>query len=84
MLVHVVAHFDDHRVYMHRWVELAEHRPISRWSTLVAFGHVGVEYATGLLDKGDTVLVAFGSEEREACWMEFDWSTIDKLLEERK
>ncbi len=88
MLVHVVAHFDDHRVYMHRWVEMDATDPayirITGWSNLVAFGHVGVEYATGLLDRGDTVMVTYGSEEREARWMEFDWATVEKALQERK
>lgn len=91
MLVHVVAHFDDRRVYMHRWVEIefrADSLPgvrarISRWSNLFALDHVGVEYATGLLDKGETVLVAYGSEEREAKWIEFDWQTVDEMLKKK-
>jgi glycosyltransferase involved in cell wall biosynthesis len=87
MLVHVVAHFDDRRVYMHRWVELAVYHDqfrISRWSNLFAIDHVGVEYATGLLDKGETVLVAYGSEEKEARWIEFAWKTVDDMLRDRK
>lgn len=86
MLVHVVAHFDDRRVYMHRWVELSVEDDvfhISRWSGLFALDHVGVEYATGLLDEGETVLVAYGSEEREAKWIEFDWSTVNSMLKEK-
>jgi hypothetical protein len=90
MLVHVVAHFDDRRVYMHRWVELelrgdsipGQRARVARWSNLFAIDHVGVEYATGLLDKGETVLVAYGSEEREAKWVEFYWGAVDDMLKE--
>lgn len=86
MLVHVVAHFDDRRVYMHRWVELTVEDDIfniSRWSGLFALDRVGVEYATGLLDKGETVLVAYGSEEKEPRWIEFPWDAVDSMLEPR-
>jgi len=82
-LVHVVAHFSDRRVYMHRWVEMdcpGEFR-ITRWSRLFALDHVGVEYVTGLLDCGATAKVVYGSEEREARWLEFDWSTVDSHLQ---
>jgi glycosyltransferase involved in cell wall biosynthesis len=82
-LIHEVAHFHDRRVYMHRLVELGQNSScIWRASDLFCFEHTGVEYATGLIqDTPGTVIVTFGSEEREAKWMRFDIDIVRRLLE---
>lgn len=89
MLVHETVWLDDATVYLQRFVELGvragargelEIRTL-RFSRLFAFDHHGVEYATGLLDAGDgSLIVTFGSEEREARWARFAWDSVERLL----
>lgn len=81
-IVHEVAYFDDRRVYMHRFVELGPSGRMFRASRLFAFDHVGVEYATGMLLRGDKLIVTYGSEEREARWMEVSLETVTNMLGE--
>jgi glycosyltransferase involved in cell wall biosynthesis len=81
-IVHEVAHFDDRRVYMHRFVELDRERSLSRCSLPFVIDHAGVEYVAGLLSLGETAIVTYGHEEREARWAEFSWEDIGRLLGE--
>lgn len=81
-VVHEVAHFDDRRVYLHRFVELDGDFQLSRCSRPFGFDHIGVEYATGLLRLHDVFVVTYGSEEREARWMRLHRSVVDDMLEE--
>lgn len=82
LVVHEVAHFDDRRVYMHRFVELDRERAFTRCSLPFVVDHTGVEYVAGLLSLGETAIVTYGHEESEARWAEFSWEDIGLLLGE--
>jgi hypothetical protein len=89
-LVHETVSLDGGNVYLHRWVELgaqviAERQAgkfrVVRFSPPFSFERHGVERACGLLDRGDgTVLVTYGSDEREAHWALFEWDEIEQML----
>ena len=91
MLVHETVWLEHQTVYLHRLVELSARRrddgerefELARYSRLFSFDHHGVEYASGLLDRGDTLLVTFGSEEREARFAELAWDAVEALLSVR-
>jgi hypothetical protein len=90
MLVHETVRREHDTVYLHRFVELSARRNASgerelrvdRYGRLFSFDHHGVEYACGLLDRGNgTLLVTFGSEEREARFAELAWFEVDAFLD---
>jgi hypothetical protein len=89
MLVHETVRREHDTVYLHRFVELSARLDASgerelrleRYGRLFSFDHHGVEYACGLLDRGNgTLLVTFGSEEREARFAELAWSDVEAFL----
>ncbi len=87
--IHETARFGDRTVYMHRLIELqggrTPHGPpfsITRCSRLFCWDHPGVEYAMGLRWKGTSLIVTYGSEEREARWLEIDALEVERMLSE--
>lgn len=90
-IVHEVAFHTDaggnvaQRIYMHRFVEIDREVEDGTWritrkSRAFCLDHRGVEYATGLLyDKGNFI-ITYGSEEREARWMEVSWPEISRMM----
>jgi hypothetical protein len=89
MLVHETVRREHDTVYLHRFVELSARLDASgeralrleRYGRLFSFDHHGVEYACGLLDRGNgALLVTFGSEEREARFAELAWSDVEAFL----
>ncbi len=90
LLVHQTARFweadlraieADRTVYLHRLVRLDSRYQVRAHSDLFVFDHVGVEYACGLAMTGpSTVIITYGSEEREARWAELDLATLNAQL----
>ena len=77
VLVHEVARRFDTPVYAHRWVLLHLDQGMLAYSRPFVFGHVGIEYAAGLLDNRDgTLTVTYGFEDREARWVILDWAHV--------
>jgi hypothetical protein len=84
LLVHEVARHEHENVYAHRFVEIDESPAIIGWSLPFVFDHRGIEYAAGLcpLD-GDHLLVTYGSEDREARWVEIEWRVVLDAMRRR-
>ncbi len=89
LLVHETVRREHDTVYLHRFVELSarltpageRELKLECYGRLFSFDHHGVEYACGLLDLGNgSLLVTFGSEEREARFAELAWSDVDAFL----
>jgi hypothetical protein len=76
-VVHEVAYGASENVYTHRFIELDEGFTLTRCSRAFTFDHSGIEYATGLCDMDESrLLVTYGWEDREARWIEFEWSDV--------
>jgi glycosyltransferase involved in cell wall biosynthesis len=81
-LVHEVAHPENGRVYAHRWVEVDEHMALVAFSRPFVFDHRGIEYAAGLCSMdSERLFVTYGSEDREARWIELEWTSVLEALE---
>jgi tetratricopeptide (TPR) repeat protein len=77
LLVHEVVRREHDSVYLHRWLELDDELCLVARSRPFVFGHVGVEYATGLCSlDAESLLVSYGSEDAEACWVELEWRRV--------
>jgi hypothetical protein len=90
LVVHEVAHFwqydeaakqwvNDHNVYLHRFVEL-DGQSITRYSRPFILEHRGIEYCSGAAVHGKNLILTYGFEDREACWMELSLATVERLL----
>jgi hypothetical protein len=82
LLTHDVAYRPQGNAYAHRFVEVDEYEGIIAASRPFHFDHAGIEYVAGMCDLGDgRLLVTYGYEDREARWLELDWSTaLEQLL----
>lgn len=82
LLTHYVADRPQGTAYAHRFVEIDERDGIVAVSRPFHFDHVGIEFASGLCDLGDgRLLLTYGHEDREARWLELEWSTaLERLL----
>lgn len=82
-LIHEVAHLPSGRIYTHRFVELGRRFELLARSRPFCFDHRGIEYAAGLCAHGgDRLLVTYGWEDREARWIELEWSEALRRLRE--
>ena len=83
MLVHEVAHLEDHsRIYYHRFVFLDDTFKVQKLSKPFIFQHAGVEFCTSMtLDHAEKQLIlGVGVEDREAYLCFVDLDTIRSLL----
>jgi predicted GH43/DUF377 family glycosyl hydrolase len=81
LLVHEVAHQEHENVYAHRFVEIDESPAIVGWSRPFVFDHRGIEYAAGLCSLDDErLLVTYGSQDREARWVEIEWKRVIDMI----
>jgi hypothetical protein len=93
-MIHETAWFDgketcDQRtVYMHRFIEFDEVFGLTRRSPLFVFDHTGVEYAAGMLVRGEgtdvRVIVTHSIEESSAHWKEFSWKLVNNMLDGKR
>jgi hypothetical protein len=93
-MIHETAWFEgketheQRTVYMHRFIEFDEVFGLMRRSPLFVFDHTGVEYAAGMLVRGEgadaTVIVCHSVEESSAHWVEFSWELVNDMLDGKR
>lgn len=68
-LIHEAANFEDKsRVYTHRWVWFDADWRLARFSSPFLLQERGIEFAAGLAQQGDDLIVSYGLWDREA-WL---------------
>lgn len=79
---HEVAFYQGRRIYLHRAFRIYHPTPsMLTMSPLFTLTHSGVEYIIGCtrLPSGN-LLITYGNEERDACWLEITPVTFDSLI----
>jgi len=79
-LTHEVSVFDATRVYLHRFVHLGEDFSIKAFSEAFYFVDRRIEYAAGMVQHGDSLLITFGIGDHEAAIARLDLDSVMRVL----
>jgi hypothetical protein len=79
LVVHQVVRLENRNVYLHRFVE-ADGARVTRWSRPFCLEGHGIEYVAGAVAHGDRLLLTYGREDKEACWMSLPMSLVLGML----
>lgn len=78
-VTHEVVETDEGRIYLHRFVRLDSEFHVTAVSSAWVFAHYGIEFAAGLVQDGDRLIIAYGVEDREAWIMSVSVKEVEKM-----